>query len=1254
MSQTLSESLPPVRGGAAATERDFPLGLAGFSYGDLHDARRLADLHREFESSLAASDPALFAAYDAHRRSPDSLGPVERSNLLIGVARHVSLFIGRLFRIQEVLRKEADKVRLQEPIFTFKREFLQRRAFKKYGGGRGPADSFAVLENRVRELRRAIAPAADFAGDEELATATMVVDLLTVEADLASVVRQKRAPQVAESTAKRLASIREGLREHPGLLLEVEGGGDDPSSDLSRVERLLAVLEDWAFARAADPAGRRQIRSWVSYHVPEELDYRNLVRAEHPNPDIPEMIRGPEDRMRRRDGFRLTDRRMTPRQILDEAHYCVLCHDRDKDSCSKGFRAKEGGFKKNPLAIALPGCPLDEKISEAHALKRQGDALAALAMICVDNPMCPGTGHRICNDCMKACIYQKQEPVNIPQIETGALTDVLALPYGFEIWSLLTRWNPLNVRRPFPLPYNGRNVLVVGLGPAGYTLSHYLVNEGFGVVGIDGLKIEPLPADLTGADGLPPRPIKEIGELTCELDERPLAGFGGVSEYGITVRWDKNFLTMIRLALSRRRKMRFFGGVRFGGTLTIEQGWDLGFDHIAIAAGAGRPTIIDMKNNVINGVRKASDFLMALQLTGAFKPHAMANLDARLPAIVIGGGLTAIDSATELMAYYPIQVEKILERFETLSRSLGEDRVWAHYTAEERDRLHNYLRHGRAIREERERARRLGEAPNFAPLIDSWGGVTIVYRKSLSDSPAYRLNHEEIIKALEEGIRFVGGMNPEEAIPDGQGSLREVVFSRMRQVEGDKWVDSGERIRLQARTLLVAAGTSPNITYEKEHPGAFELDERRQFFRAHRAVRGPEQALGLTPAERGAPDAFFTSYNRGGRLISYFGDNHPKYAGNVVKAMASAKDGYPHITALFADEIARLDPRDQPARDAKLRGFFQMLDDRLVPRVVQVRRLTSTIIEVVVRAPQAARNFEPGQFFRLQNFEATAPRPMGHSLLMEPLALTGAWVDRDQGLLSLIALELGVSSRLCGILKEGEPVVVMGPTGAPTEIPAGSTILLAGGGLGNAVLFSIAKAAKERGCHVIYFAGYKKGEDLFKREEIEEATDIVVWSVDRGSPIPSRRPQDRSFVGNIVQAMLAYGSGTFGVTPIRLQEVDRIIAIGSDRMMAAVAKARHDVLKQFLRDDHVGIGSINSPMQCMMKEVCAQCLQKHVDPATGKESRIVFSCFNQDQPLDCVDWKHLHQRLQQNTVQEKLSALWLDYLLAPAGAPVHS
>jgi len=241
----------------------------------------------------------------------------------------------------------------------------------------------------------------------------------------------------------------------------------------------------------------------------------------------------------------------------------------------------------------------------------------------------------------------------------------------------------------------------------------------------------------------------------------------------------------------------------------------------------------------------------------------------------------------------------------------------------------------------------------------------------------------------------------------------------------------------------------------------------------------------------------------------------------------------------------------------------------------------------------------------------------------------------------MIVLEMGTSSRLCSLLKEGEEVLVMGPTGTPTEIPENETVLLAGGGLGNAVLFSIAKAFRENKNKVIYFAGYKNGADLFKREEIEKATDEIVWATDFGVEIEPARAQDAHFRGNIVQAMIAYAEGKLGPKAVDLKEVDRIIAIGSDRMMNGVREARHTTLKPYLKQQHVAIGSINSPMQCMMKEVCAQCLQRHVNPHTGEEF-FVFSCFNQDQHLDFVDFKNLNDRLKANSVQEKLTNLWLD------------
>ena len=89
-------------------------------------------------------------------------------------------------------------------------------------------------------------------------------------------------------------------------------------------------------------------------------------------------------------------------------------------------------------------------------------------------------------------------------------------------------------------------------------------------------------------------------------------------------------------------------------------------------------------------------------------------------------------------------------------------------------------------------------------------------------------------------------------------------------------------------------------------------------------------------------------------------------------------------------------------------------------------------------------------------------------------------------------------------------------------------------------------------------------------------------------------------------------------------------------------------MKRYFRPDHRAIASINSPMQCMMKEICAQCLQVHRDPASGVES-VVFSCFNQDQDLDRVDFDNLRARLNQNGVQEKLTRLWIDRSLRQLG-----
>jgi len=1155
----------------------------GLSFAGLYDRDGLVRLDQAFVAHLAEVDVTLHDRLMTARHEPGAVERQIESDLLVDLAPHLEDFIGDLFGITDEVRALQARHHELAPLYSVKRLFVQRRAVK------------GVKEADAEEL-----------------------DGPGLASELDRVMGAPPDAAIGIPVWERLYA------EHVANWLADEAGN---AGALDIAQRYAA----WA---TLSEEGRRKHRRGVLFKVPHRLDAQHLVPVETVMRDGVTMLRRPEEEWRRREGFALTDSGTDLTGALDQANYCIWCHNQGKDSCATGLREKDGTFKKTVFGVTLAGCPLEEKISEMNLVKARGNAIGALAIITVDNPLCAATGHRICNDCMKACIYQRQDPVDIPEIETRTLKDVLGLPWGFEIYSLLTRWNPLNIRRPLPKPATGHKVLVVGLGPAGFTLAHHLLNDGHFVAAIDGLKIEPLPSDVCGVTpdgGRPPfGPIRDVMSLVEGLDDRIMAGFGGVAEYGITVRWDKNFLKIVRLLLERRASFAMYGGVRFGGTITIDRAFELGFDHVSLCAGAGRPTVIPMPNGLAPGVRMASDFLMALQLTGAAKTASIANLTVRLPVVVIGGGLTAIDTATESLAYYPIQVEKFLARYETLVAERGQETVCAEWNDVEHEVAAEFIAHGRAIRAEREAARREGRPPRLTQLLDGWGGVTITYRRRLIDAPSYTLNHEEVAKAMEEGIRFAELLTPAAVEVDRFGQAEGLWLTRPGTAEHQ----TPEEVLLPAHTILVAAGTQPNTVLGREDPANIVLDGRH--FQALDEDGNP-----VTPERVAKPNAVrvLTSLRPDGRSVSFFGDLHPSFSGNVVKAMGGATLGYPVVSGM----LARLLPvAPSPAE------LVACLDDGLRARVHEVVRLTPKIVEVVVKAPMAARAFKPGQFYRLQNYETLAPRVDGTTLAMEGLALTGAAVNKEAGLLSTIVLEMGGSSDLCVLLKPGEPVILMGPTGTPTETPAGETVLLVGGGLGNAVLFSIGAQLRARGSRVLYFAGYKTIADRYRVADIERAADQVIWCCDEPPGFAPGRRQDLAVVGNVVEAIEAFGSGTLGPAEIPLEAVDRIIAIGSDGMMNAVAEARRVRLKQYFRPDHRAIASINSPMQCMMKEICAQCLQLQRDPKTGTET-VVFSCFNQDQEMDRVDFPALHRRLSQNGVQEKLNKLWIDRCLNRLG-----
>lgn len=1137
--------------------------------------QNLAELDQKFLTYLNDHDPLLNLSLIAYRHAPESLTALQISELLLAIAPVLESFIAEIFGIQTELQSAQAARHAELPILEFKKWFVQRRARRRLTQAE-TFESFAELDSWLSsQLEKA-------ESDRELAVANL---------------------------GKRYLATAANYPE--------------------QIEKLTR----WCVRALTASEGKLAVKQWISFKLPQQTQHENLVPVRW----LPELQRfeGAHAVPHQREGFKLTDPRMNTREVLSEAHYCIYCHDHEGDYCSKGFPEKAGvsRLKTDPLGVTLTGCPLDEKISEMNSLSRQGYIIAPLAMVMVDNPMCPVTGHRICNDCMKACIYQKQDPVNIPQIETHSLSSVLQLPWGVEIYDLLVRWNPLRCKQWLPKAYNGLKVLIAGQGPAGFTLAHHLLMEGFAVVGIEGLKIEPLP------EALLTQPIRDYQQLTEELDARVMAGFGGVAEYGITVRWDKNFLKLIYLSLARRPYFQVFGAVRFGGTITVESAWELGFDHLAIAVGAGLPQALPIPHSLAVGMRQANDFLMALQLTGAAKAHSLTNLQVRLPAVVIGGGLTGIDTATEVQAYYLVQIEKILQRHELLVAALGERQIRESLDAPSLEILDEYLSHAQQLRAERARAASLGEPPNVQALLRSWGGVTVAYRRSLQESPAYTRNHEEVIKAFEEGILYAPGLEPVAVRVDKYQHVQALVcVQRTKEAAGS--VQENEVV-LPARAIFVATGAQPNVAYEFEHRGHFQRVTNQIFqYQPHQQVDGELHAV--TPAEHCKDVTFgaFTSYQQQDKRVSFIGDTHPVFHGSVVKAIASGMRTYPHIVNLFPNP-AQGDVQEYAAFRAKMQ-------DLLSARVLSVQRHRPNLVEISVRAPLAAKQYQAGQFFRVQNFETAAPVLGNTRLQTEAMAMLGAKVDAEAGTIKFLVSEYGASSRLFATLKVGDPLSVMGPTGAKTPIPKNETVMIIGERLGAIEMLSLAPVLKAAGNRVLYVACLQTADELFSQTALESCSDAILWVTASGEKIMPQRPQDCSYSGDLETALSLYARGELsqGLPAIALETVNRVLIMGSTQLMREVQQARHSELKMHFSENTQFTASVHSTMQCMLKGVCAQCLQWQIDPVTKQRTKAVFACSWQAQPIDIIDIDNLDERLSQNHLQERLANLWLDYLFA--------
>ncbi len=194
-------------------------------------------------------------------------------------------------------------------------------------------------------------------------------------------------------------------------------------------------------------------------------------------------------------------------------------------------------------------------------------------------------------------------------------------------------------------------------------------------------------------------------------------------------------------------------------------------------------------------------------------------------------------------------------------------------------------------------------------------------------------------------------------------------------------------------------------------------------------------------------------------------------------------------------------------------------------KVVKKEILSENVVKLVIEANEIAASRKAGQFVIVK---------LGEKGERIPLTISDS--DRENGTITLVIQRVGATSHKFFTLNEGDSVTdIVGPLGKPTKIKKLGTIIAAGGGVGIAPLYPIAKAYKEAGNRVIVILAARSKDLIILEEEMREFADEVQIYTDDGS------------------------SGTKGLVTagienvINNEEVDEVISIGPAVMMKFVS-----------------------------------------------------------------------------------------------------
>ena len=243
------------------------------------------------------------------------------------------------------------------------------------------------------------------------------------------------------------------------------------------------------------------------------------------------------------------------------------------------------------------GCPVGIDIPEFIGHVAEGDFEAAYQVIARSSSL-PAVCGRVCpqeSQCEGKCTRGiKNEPVGIGRLER-----------------FVADWHRENVHTaPIVPAWNGHKVAIIGAGPAGLTAAGDLAKLGYKVTVYEALHVA-----------------------------------GGVLMYGIPEFRLPKAIVQQEIDGLKKMGVDFECNMVIGKVLTIDELFEMGFEAVYVASGAGLPRFMGIPGESLKGVYSANEYLTRINLMKAYLPDSKTPIKHSGKVAVVGGGNVAMDAA---------------------------------------------------------------------------------------------------------------------------------------------------------------------------------------------------------------------------------------------------------------------------------------------------------------------------------------------------------------------------------------------------------------------------------------------------------------------------------------------------------------------------------------------------------------------------------------------------------------------------------